>query len=971
MWGVQQMQSEYSDETKEDGAIPVAGFSSNGTLLFSNTAFHTIAETEMGGNFGMTAGDRKSFLAAVRKACNGTACSLQAELEPSGILASFSLFPSSNKSGPFALTVAIPDEGRIGADAAPEMGVNIFSGNGDETVFIADEERRILEANESACRRFGYSRKQMLSLRIDDIVAPRCRDATTARHASLLTNGGGSFENLHVTQDGRVFPVEVQASVIRYDGKPAVLSISKDISEVRMGNQGNDALREMEKKYRSFFEAAQEGFIVADGDGIVLDINERFAALLCQPKRAVIGHSLFSFFAQSGAYDPESLIRSVIEDGWVRFEGEVISPTGNNMVVAMECCPILLQGEQCIRVIARDTPFPSPEDGPIPPSGLYLSAFDISGTGQVIIDRNHRIIRANHEFERIMGASADEMVGRQWMDFVEDPTLAAVVGKADISGRHDAFRLENHEITIRTKTGVIIPSLLSVHSIPGTSMYIVSVQDISHQREMIGKLSEHRKLFERLFASGCEAFVLLDEDYDIRMWNSAAEDMFGYTEADVMGKNIFPLLFSRSPEDGKRIFQRFLEPGTTSSGRTPAELFLSTKEGGAVHTEASVSRFVNSDNTYLLLIIRDNTERYRFIESLTEREEFLRFAIDAARVGIWNYDLEKDVYSLSEDVYAQLSLAGPHTSPSCVSSDAWRAVMHPDDVLTAEGVSLAIMSGTIANLDLEIRLKTADGTWNWFALEGKVVEYDNTGRPQRVVGIIRDVQEKKQAESAIREANRKLSLLAGITRHDILNQIQGLIFYSEELKSGEYTKDEMMVMAGKIYAMTETINRQISRTRLYDTLGTEPPEWQNIHYLADEIVTGMDDLGLSYRNECPMVEIYADYLFAEVLRTIVENGSCHAEGATALTIRFSETDDAGLITIEDDGCGIPLKFKEKIFSHGFSKGAGGGLFIAREIAGVTGIELRETGEVGSGARFELRIPKSGYRFAGVEDAEEI
>ena len=171
--------------------------------------------------------------------------------------------------------------------------------------------------------------------------------------------------------------------------------------------------------------------------------------------------------------------------------------------------------------------------------------------------------------------------------------------------------------------------------------------------------------------------------------------------------------------------------------------------------------------------------------------------------------------------------------------------------------------------------------------------------------------------------------------------------------------------------MTETINRQIIRTRNYDMLGTEPPEWLNIHYLADEIVSGIDLPGISYHNELPMVEIYADCLFADVLRTIVENAPQHATGATQITMRFAETDDAGIFIIEDDGCGIPLKFKERIFSHGFSKGAGGGLFIAHEIAGVTGIELCENGEVGSGARFAFRIPDSGYRFTGVEGTEGV
>ncbi|WFN34249.1 PAS domain-containing sensor histidine kinase [Methanogenium sp. S4BF] len=967
------MEPEYSGQITGGETIPVAGFSCEGSLIFSNRAYRKIAGTgeETDVPAGLAAGDREEFLSAVRKACSGTACSLQAELAPSGIRTRFSLFSSSDKYGPFALAVAVPDSFDDGAGAPVTLTSNLPFPAGDEAVLIADVDRRILDVNELACQWLGYTRKEMLRLGIDDIVAPVCRESTPGLHACLLEKGGGLFENLHVTRDGRVFPVEVHAMVIDYRGKPALLSLSRPITEIRRTECASDALSEMEKKYRSFFEAASEGFIVTDCDGVVLDINERFAALLDQPKRLVMGHSLFSFLAVEGAYEPESLIRSAIENGSVRFEAGVISGTSGGL--ALECCPITLQGEQCIQVIAREIPSVgrSPEDEFSPSSSLYLSAFDVSGTGLMIIDRNDRVVHANPEVERILGASADEMRGQPWADFVEDSVDPAIAEDADVSEGDGAFRIKNHEITFRNINGSEIPAVISVRDIPGTSLYIASVQDISLQREMIGALSSHREMFEKLFSSGCEAFILLDDTYEIRMWNTAAEEMFGYGADEVMGRNIFPLLFSRGPEEGQRIFQRFLEPDATSSGCTPAELSLSTKEGGAVHTEASVSRFTHQGHPYFLLIIRDNTERYRFIESLTESEEFLRFAIDAARVGIWDYDIEEDFFTMSEDVYAMLSLNRQHSSASRVSSDVWRTILHPDDLLTAESISLALMSGSITDFESEQRLRTAGGTWNWFALEGKVVEYDTTGRPQRVVGIIRDIQDKKQAESAIREANRKLSLLAGITRHDILNQIQGLLFYSEEMKTGEYTVDEMVVMAGKIYEMTETINRQIVLTRNYDMLGTEPPVWQNIHYLADEIITGMDTMGLVYRNESPMVEVYADYLFADVLRTVFENASRHAEGATTLNVRFAESDNGGVLTIEDNGCGIPLKYKEKIFSHGFSKGTGGRLFIAREIAGVTGIELYEDGEAGSGARFALRIPKSGYRFVGTEERDEL
>jgi hypothetical protein len=59
--------------------------------------------------------------------------------------------------------------------------------------------------------------------------------------------------------------------------------------------------------------------------------------------------------------------------------------------------------------------------------------------------------------------------------------------------------------------------------------------------------------------------------------------------------------------------------------------------------------------------------------------------------------------------------------------------------------------------------------------------------------------------------------------------------------------------------------------------------------------------------------------------------------------------------------GIPREKKEAIFRPGFGRHSGPGLFLVREILGITGMEIRETGEPGHGARFEIRIPSGGFR----------
>jgi signal transduction histidine kinase len=86
-------------------------------------------------------------------------------------------------------------------------------------------------------------------------------------------------------------------------------------------------------------------------------------------------------------------------------------------------------------------------------------------------------------------------------------------------------------------------------------------------------------------------------------------------------------------------------------------------------------------------------------------------------------------------------------------------------------------------------------------------------------------------------------------------------------------------------------------------------------------------------------------------------------GERMTTIRFSsyESDGEQVIVCEDDGAGISVEDKKRLFERGFGKHTGFGLFISREILAITGITIRENSEPGKGARFEINVPKGMYR----------
>ena len=108
--------------------------------------------------------------------------------------------------------------------------------------------------------------------------------------------------------------------------------------------------------------------------------------------------------------------------------------------------------------------------------------------------------------------------------------------------------------------------------------------------------------------------------------------------------------------------------------------------------------------------------------------------------------------------------------------------------------------------------------------------------------------------------------------------------------------------------------------------------------------------------------MFGDPLVVRVCYNLMDNAVRY--GGKITTIRFSmqESGDDHLIVCEDDGDGVPADEKEQIFDRGFGKNTGLGLALAREILSITGIAIRETGEPGKGARFEMVVPKGAYRF---------
>jgi PAS domain S-box-containing protein len=241
--------------------------------------------------------------------------------------------------------------------------------------------------------------------------------------------------------------------------------------------------------------------------------------------------------------------------------------------------------------------------------------------------------------------------------------------------------------------------------------------------------------------------------------------------------------------------------------------------------------------------------------------------------------------------------------------------------------------------------------WNDRAIfdeNGTVIEFQSVGM---------DVTDRRMAEEALRRANRQLNLMTNITRHDILNKVTVILGY---LHLGKKTVPPQILepYISKLECETKAIRSQIEFTKIYQKLGSLEPQWQDPTELIARLAVPAE---INFASALQGTEIYADAMFEKVFYNLLDNSIRHGGKVTEIRISSRHASDALSIIWEDNGEGIPHEEKDRICEHGFGKNNGFGLFLSCEILAITGLTLKETGEPGKGARFEISIPKGAYR----------
>jgi PAS domain S-box-containing protein len=138
-------------------------------------------------------------------------------------------------------------------------------------------------------------------------------------------------------------------------------------------------------------------------------------------------------------------------------------------------------------------------------------------------------------------------------------------------------------------------------------------------------------------------------------------------------------------------------------------------------------------------------------DTLRAREERLALVVQGTRDGIWDWDVETSEVYFSPRWKSMLGYREDEIAPNF---EAWRNLVHPDDLARAEATVREYLQGRSPVYQLEHRLRTKDGGYRWILARGVALRYPD-GRAYRLLGSHTDITADKQAEQALRESEER------------------------------------------------------------------------------------------------------------------------------------------------------------------------------------------------------------------------
>ncbi|HSE26647.1 MAG TPA: PAS domain S-box protein [Gemmatimonadales bacterium] len=238
----------------------------------------------------------------------------------------------------------------------------------------------------------------------------------------------------------------------------------------------------------------------------------------------------------------------------------------------------------------------------------------------------------------------------------------------------------------------------------------------------------------------------------ITLWNGAAERLYGYAEADVLGT-----VGDMIPPDKEEEFRRVVDLLREGRSVSVAETRRRTRAGEVIELSLAVAPVRGADGTVTggVSVFNDLTAEKRALAALGKSEERFALAARASDDAIYDWDIRSDRIWWS-DSFAELFGHVPASFGPC--NDSWERLLHPADRPRVQAGLWEAIRGAGDSWTCEYRFRRADGSWAVVYDRGYILR-DAEGAGIRMVGALSDITAQRAAEDLVRASEERLRKL--------------------------------------------------------------------------------------------------------------------------------------------------------------------------------------------------------------------
>jgi PAS domain S-box-containing protein len=439
---------------------------------------------------------------------------------------------------------------------------------------VLDAKGIVLEVNDAYCAMMGYSREELVGRPVTELDFLPPAQQTTQRLEQLLTQGWAKFETQHQRCDGLMVDIEINATVTQPSNQVIIF-----LTDIRERHRAQQQLRNMAE----MLEMAPSSITVHDAQGKFRYFNRRAHELHGYTADDFAQTNLFSLNAPGSRELIEPRIEQLMEAGETSFEVEHYRKDGSVFPLLVHSRQAEWEGQAVILAAATDISELRQAEAALRESeARFRTIFEAEPECVKLVGLDGTLLNMNPAGLAMLETDREQALGRSILEWIK-PEWHAALGQRiqelaagtpfssefEIIGSKGTQRwLETHAVPLRDAQGIV------------TTMLAVT-RDITQRKQAEQAIRESEERLRKLFNEVVNIAVQgYGPDGTVRLWNTASEQLYGYTAQEALGRNLVDLIIP--PEMRDFVRQAIREMMESGVAHPPEELMLMRKDGSLV-----------------------------------------------------------------------------------------------------------------------------------------------------------------------------------------------------------------------------------------------------------------------------------------------------------------------------------------------------------------------------------------------------